>query len=168
MNLRIGLDIDDTICDFMNEYIKIYGQPKNDSEITRNVTQELSKNKNFWLHLPIINRPDFEPVLYCTKRVNPKCWTKQYIRENGLPDKAVYQIYCQTANKALRVKGRVDVFIDDSVTNFMDLNKAGVPCLLMDQPYNRWWKTVGRVFSLEYMEIYKCYKELMKSICSLH
>ena len=34
-------------------------------------------------------------------------------------------------NKADFIKGRVDVFIDDSVSNFIAMNLAGVPCFVV-------------------------------------
>ena len=59
------------------------------------------------------------------------------------------------------IKGRVDVFVEDSVSNFLDLNRKGIPCLLIDQPYNKEWGPVGRIYSLNYDEIEDTY-ELFK------
>ena len=82
MRLRIGLDIDDTVCDFINPYLKRFGTPHKDSEITRNVNRILIKDREFWLNLPVINRPDFMPALYCTKRVHSKAWSKKFLELN--------------------------------------------------------------------------------------
>lgn len=154
MKLRIGLDIDDTICSFMSSYLDKFGEPREDAEITRNVCRKLIKDRDFWLNLPIINRPNFEPTLYCTKRIHPKTWTRQYLIKNDLPVAPIYQVYCQASSKAPRIKGRIDVFIDDSISNFLDLNLKGVPCLLIDSPYNRnVWGKEGRIFSLNIEEI---------------
>ena len=49
--LKIGLDIDDTLLDFWTEYIKCFGNPKEDRVVTRNV-YKLRKNRNFWENLP--------------------------------------------------------------------------------------------------------------------
>ena len=59
------------------------------------------------------------------------------------------------------IKGRVDVFLVDSVFNFLDLNKKGIPCLLMDTPENKDWGPIGRIYSLNYDEIEDTY-ELFK------
>lgn len=157
MSLRVGLDLDDTICDFLGPYYKRFGIPKRDSEITKNVSQVLIKDKDFWINLPVINRPNFNPTLYCTKRVNPKLWSKQFLEKNNLPSAPIYQVICQFSSKAPRIKGKVDVFIDDSISNFIDLNLKGVPCLLMDGSHNRQWGPVGRLFSLNKEEIEECY-----------
>lgn len=157
MKVKIGLDIDDTICNFIDPYLKRFGTPKYDYEITRNVHRVLLKDKDFWLNLPIINRPNFTPELYCTKRIHPKAWSKEFLKINNIPMAPIYQIYCQDSSKAPRIKGRVDVFIDDSIRNFIDLNLKGVPCLLINNDHNSSWGPIGRIFSLEQEEIEYCY-----------
>ena len=156
--MRIGLDLDGTLDDFWNPYIDRFGQPKKDSEITRNVMQVLSKDRNFWLNLPVLRQIDFVPELYCTKRVNPKQWTRKWLLEKGFPNRPIYQMYYQKGNKATMIKGRVDVFIDDSISNFIALNLSGVPCLLIDQPDNQGWGPIGRIYTLNKQEIIDTYK----------
>jgi len=167
--LRIGVDLDDTIFGFMDPYIKRFGTPKTDNEITKNVRRVLYYDKKFWMNQPLINYPNFKPVLYCTKRVHNKRWTKQQLELNHLPKAPVYQIYAQSVNKATRIKGKVDVFIDDSISNFKEMNLSGVPCLLMDAEHNRSWGSVGRIFSLQEEEIIKVYNSFInitfESLC---
>lgn len=151
--IKIGVDLDDTCNFFYKCYLEKFGTPKNDYVITKNVTQVLSKDRNFWLNLPIKHKPDFEVTLYCTKRINPKSWTKTWIENNDYPTAPVYQVFCQTRNKADFIKGKVDVFIDDSISNFIAMNKAGLPCLLMDSENNQDWGPIGRIYSLDKDEI---------------
>lgn len=158
MNLRIGLDLDDTIFAFMIPYKERFGDPKDDYEITRNVERVLKKDKEWWLSQPLINRPNFDVELYCTKRVHNKEWTKKQLAMHNLPKAPVYQIYTQTRNKADLIKGRVDVFVDDSLSNFIAMNKAGLPCLLLDTPYNKEWGPIGRIYSLKKDEIEETYR----------
>ena len=115
--LRIGLDIDDTLLDFWNEYLKQFGNPKEDRVITRNV-YKLRRNKSFWENLPKLRDIDFEPELYCTKRINPKSYTRKSLINHGFPVRPIYQMYYQKGNKADLIKGRVDVFVDDSISNY--------------------------------------------------
>lgn len=164
MKLRIGLDIDDTICSFLGPYYKRFGQPETDYEITRNVHQILLKDRDFWLGLPIIHRPNFDPTLYCTKRIHPKVWSRRYLEINELPIAPIYQVYCQASSKAPRIKGRVDVFVDDSISNFIDLNLKGIPCLLMDGEHNQNWGPVARISSLNKEEIEECYHLFMATM----
>ena len=155
--MRIGLDLDGTVDDFWNPYIERFGHPKKDSEITKNVQRVLSKDRNFWLSLPVLRTIDFVPELYCTKRVNPKRWTRKWLMDNGFPNRPIYQMYYQHGNKATMIKGRVDVFVDDSISNFIKLNLSGVPCLLIDQPDNQSWGPIGRIFTLNKEEIVDAY-----------
>ena len=131
MKLRIGLDLDDTLNEFMNPYLKRFGYPKSDGEITKNVQQVLIKDREWWINLPIKNKINFIPELYCTKRVCSKDYSKTWLKNNGYPNKPVYQVLYQRANKAQYIKGRVDIFIDDSVSNFIQMNLAGLSCLLI-------------------------------------
>lgn len=157
MKLRIGLDLDDTIFSFMIPYKERFGDPKDDYEITRNVERVLKKDKEWWLSQPLINRPDFRVELYCTKRVHNKEWTRKQLAMHNLPKAPIYQMYTQSRNKADLIKGRVDVFVDDSLSNFIAMNKVGLPCLLLDSPYNQKWGPVGRIYTLEKEEIEEVY-----------
>ena len=159
--IRIGLDMDEVLDDFMGAYIKRYGiTPSN--VITKNV-RKLSKDKDFWMNLTKLRNIDFIPELYCSKRIIPKSWSKEWLKNNGFPIRPFYQLYCQHDNKAGLIKGRVDVFVDDSISNFEGLNKKGVPCLLMDCPYNQGYETPLRLFSLTRGEIENLYyKECLK------
>ena len=101
--------------------------------------------------------PDFEPRLYCSARVNKKCWTKKYLLDNQFPNSPLYQIPGYHLSKAKVLKGKVDVFVEDSLKNFIDLNLNGIPCLLMDTPNNQSWGAIGRVYSLNQAEIEDAY-----------
>jgi uncharacterized HAD superfamily protein len=164
MKLRIGLDCDDT-CNYWYElYVDRFGPPKDDATITRHVTRILSKDRDFWLNLPPKHKPDFDVALYCTKRVSPKAWTKKWLEEHDYPKAPIYQVFSQGKNKADLIKGRVDVFVDDSLRNFIALNLAGVPCLLMDSPNNQHWGPIGRVYSLREAEIQEVYELFMNTV----
>ena len=158
-NVRIGLDMEQVLDDFMGPYLERFGTPKNDFEITKNVQRILSKDREFWLNLPVINEIDFIPELYCSKRVNPKAWSKKWLAQNGFPNRPFYQMWYQKGNKANMIKGRVDIFIDDSISNFKQMNESGVPCLLLDTPYNYDFDTPLRIHSLKKAEINFAYKK---------
>ncbi len=164
MILDIGLDLDNTVCNFWGPYVNRFGLPHSDYEISKNVNRILIKDKEFWLNLPVINKPNFTPALYCTKRVHPKAWSKEFLKMNDLPIAPIYQVYCQIASKAPRIKGRVDVFVDDSLSNFIDLNLKGIPCLLIDDENNRKWGPIGRIFTLDKEEIEDCYNLFLDTV----
>ena len=164
MKLRIGLDIDNCIADFDTGYLNRFGKfPKYDWGITRNVNNILIHERDFWLNLPVLRIPDFSPKLFCSARVNNKRWTKQYLLNLGLTS-PLFQVNGYHLSKASTLKGRVDVFIDDSLKNFIDLNLNGIPCLLMDSPANQDFGPIGRIYSLNKDEIIDAYYLFMDTI----
>ena len=157
--IKIGLDIDGVIADFDNGYLKRFGKfPQYDWCITRNVKNILINEKAFWLGLPVLRRPNFVPACYCSVRVNPHNWTKLFLKRNNLPEAKLYQIDGGWGTSKYDIlKNKVDVFIDDSIYNFEDLNSHGVLCLLMSTENNKDYNTNKRVNSLNIEEILKVY-----------
>ena len=155
--LKWGIDCDQVIDDFWNPYVKKFGFPKNDKEITKNVHKKLMYDKEFWLNLPILHKPNFDLTLYCTKRTSPKVYLKQWLENNDFPIVPIYQVLYQKDNKARYIKGKIDVFVDDSIDNFISMNLSGVPCLLMDSPANQHLGPMLRVHSLDIEELEDVY-----------
>ena len=158
------MDLDGCLCDFYGPYLNRFGNPKSDIDITRNVQTVLSKDKDFWLNLPVINQLNFVPRQYTTSRIIPKRWIKEYLDKELFPKAPVYQILGYGLSKYSKVKmGGCHLHIDDSLSVFKDLNKKGIPCLLLDNPENRnWEEPVGRIYSLDKDEIeytYYLFKE---------
>ena len=159
--LKIALDIDDVLADFMGDYLKKFGQFKNQYEITRNV-YKLRKNKNFWENLPKLRNLNFEPHIYCTKRINSKKYTKNWLLKNNFPNKPVYQVYNQRANKADYIKGKCDILIDDSFSNVIKAIESGLPALMLVNKYNSNIDTEYRTDNLDYNSIEKKYNDLFR------
>ena len=158
MKLRVGFDLDDTIFGFTEGYIKRFKKlPKYDWAITRNVTNILINERDFWVNLPVIRRPNFEPKLYCSSRVSKKAWSKKAIEINDLPNSPLYQVPGYHIPKSKYIKGRVDVFIEDSPHQWKALNLAGIPCLLIESRNNKELDPVLKIYSLDYDEIEDAY-----------
>jgi hypothetical protein len=158
IRLRIGCDLDDTIFGFSKGYLNRFKKwPKYDWAITRNVTNILINERDFWVNLPVIRRPNFEPKLYCSSRVNKKSWTKKALEINDLPNSPLYQVPGYNIPKSKYIKGRVDVFIEDSPHQWKALNNAGIPCLLIDSPNNKEYGPFLKIYSLDYEEILDTY-----------
>lgn len=158
------MDLDGCLCDFYGPYLNRFGNPKSNTDITRNVQTVLSKDKDFWLNLPVINQLNFVPRQYTTARIIPKRWIKEYLDKELFPKAPVYQILGYGLSKYSKVKmGGCHLHIDDSLSVFKDLNKKGIPCLLLDSPENRSWdEPIGRIYSLDKDEIeytYYLFKE---------
>lgn len=162
--LRIALDIDDTLGGFYQAYKEKFNADKNPKVmegyiITRNV-YKLRRDRDFWLSLPKIDWINFIPEMYCTKRINPKSWSRKWLIDNGFPDRPVYQMIYQHGNKADLIKGRCDVLIDDSVSNVYKCIQSGVPALLIDRPHNQYAGPEYRIYSLDIDEIVEAYRIL--------
>lgn len=164
--LKIALDLDGVIANFNFSYNKFFNTDINKEEgfkITKNV-RKLRHNKQFWTSLPIMGSINFTPYIYATKRINPKTYTKIWLEKNNFPIRPIYQTYYQNGNKADIIKGRCDLIIDDSISNFIDLNLSGVPCLLIDREYNKNWGPIGRIYSLDENEIIDCYNLFIRTM----
>lgn len=158
MNLKVSLDLDGTVLDFINHYSKYFGTPKTDLDITKKVMGILKEDKEFWMTQPLINIPNFNVHSYCTARVIKKQWIKDQLKVNNLPIAPIYQVYGVSLSKYPQVKrSGADVHIDDSLTVFKSLNARGIPCLLIDSPSNREWGPVGRIYTLDKEEIESAY-----------
>lgn len=163
--LVISLDIDGCICDFYNPYIKRFGIPKKDNEISKNIYRVLSKDRDFWLNLPVINRPTFKVHQYTSARSISKAWIKKYLEDNAMPKAPIYQLLNYYLSKVPRIKmGGCNLHIDDSLRVFIDCNLNGIPCLLMDNPANQDWGPIGRIYSLDKDEVEDCYHLYMDTM----
>jgi len=165
-HLEIGCDLDDTIFGFSEGYLNRFKKwPKYDWAITRNVTHILSKERDFWIGLPVIRRPNFVPKLYCSSRVNKKRWSKKAIEINDLPNSPLYQVPGYNIPKSKYIKGRIDVFIEDSPHQWKALNSAGIPCLLINSPNNKEYGPFLKIYTLDYDEIEDVYNMALEMNC---
>lgn len=157
--LKIALDLDDTIFDFWGMYKKLF--PTQSDLVSHVITQNVLKLRNsreFWENLPILEKPNFEPHIYATKRINSKVYTRNCLAKHKLPIKPIYQMYYQHGNKADLIKGKCDVLIDDSISNVTMAINSGLPALLIDRPHNQNGDPVFRIYSLDIEEIRFAYE----------
>lgn len=145
---KIGLDIDDVICDFVPAFMNRYGlkEPHNwcwsykTEDYFKQLTDNPEELKNFYLSLKPKTNPDtipFEPHCYLTSRSVPIEITKQWIEENGFSCKPIYTVPFNTSKIDIAKESGIDVFVDDKFENFVELNNAGISCFLLDAPWNQ-------------------------------
>lgn len=160
--IRIALDLDDTVFDFLGAYKAAFPGPKNMEEprITKNVVS-LKRDKQFWEGLPLLEMPNFEPCIYATKRINSKVYTRNCLLRNGLPIKPIYQMYYQKGNKVDIIKGRCDVLIDDSAFNCYQALRVGFPAILITRPHNINSDYPYRINRLDIEEIMEVYNTIL-------
>jgi FMN phosphatase YigB (HAD superfamily) len=160
--IRIALDLDDTIFDFLGAYQEIFPGERNmiSSNITKNVFK-LKKDKRFWENLPLLEMPNFEPCIYATKRINSKVYTRNCLSRHGLPIKPIYQMVYQYGNKVNIIKGHCDVLIDDSAFNCYQALQVGFPAILITRPHNINSDYPYRINKLDLDEILTVYNQIL-------
>lgn len=160
--IRIALDLDDTIFDFLGAYQEVFPGERNmiSSNITKNVFK-LKKDKRFWENLPLLEMPNFEPCIYATKRINSKVYTRNCLSRHGLPIKPIYQMVYQYGNKVNIIKGHCDVLIDDSTFNCYQALQVGFPAILITRPHNINSDYPYRINKLDLDEILNVYNQIL-------
>lgn len=141
---KIGLDIDDVICDFKGGYCDKFGIYECNHWSSHYKTgehlQEAIKTPEFYLGLkPLIKGEDipFEPHCYITSRSIPVEWTEQWLQNNNFPTKKVYSIGFGQSKVQVAKESGIDIFVDDKYENFVELNNAGICTFLFDALHNR-------------------------------
>lgn len=160
--IRIALDLDDTIFDFLGAYQEVFPGERNmiSSNITKNVFK-LKKDKRFWENLPLLEMPNFEPCIYATKRINSKVYTRNCLSRHGLPIKPIYQMVYQYGNKVSIIKGHCDVLVDDSAFNCYQALQVGFPAILITRPHNINSDYPYRINKLDLDEILTVYNQIL-------
>ena len=139
--LKIGLDIDEVLCDFIGGVREEYGfkEPNfwNWTYSMKDILKPSKELDDFYLSLkPLVKPSDllFEPTCYITNRPVSVEITKQWIEKNGFPCVPIYS----TTDKVKAAKeANIDVYIDDNYSNFVELNNAGVFTLLLTRSHNK-------------------------------
>ena len=141
------MDIDEVLCDWVGAWTKEFGYP-----IPENwdfsyfqhdhfkKLQDEGKLDDFYLNLPIKRKPSeipFIPHCYITSRSVPIEVTKAWLQKNGFPTIPVYSVGFGKSKVDVAKESGIDLFVDDSYYNFVELNKAGICTFLLDAPHNR-------------------------------
>ncbi len=143
---RIGIDIDNVICDWTKGWGEYHGLPTRPAawQFHYGNRDKFGMPKEeleaLYKTLPRQCEPHelpFEPCAYLTARsVDPEL-TKQWLEEHGFPTAPVYTVPFGTSKVEVAKQAGIDWFIDDSMDNFVELNNAGICCFLYDAPHNQ-------------------------------
>lgn len=143
---KIGLDIDEVLCDWVGAWCEKFGycKPETWSFSYKNKEHFESFNEEelneFYLNIPRKINPNdipFEPHCYITSRSVPVELTKAWLQKNGFATKPVYSVGFGESKVEVARKSGVDIFVDDKFENFVELNNAGICCYLWDTPHNQ-------------------------------
>lgn len=142
---KIGLDIDDVICDWVSTWCKHHNIERIPEEWNfdykiEDKFKDLVGNKQFWLDFPAKIKPSdipFEPHCYITARSIPKEWTEEWLAKNGFPQVPVHVVPFNASKVEIAKASGIDIFVDDRYENFVQLNNAGICTFLLDAAHNQ-------------------------------
>lgn len=157
-NDRIALDLDGVVFDFEKAYENKFGVKMNPYwSATYQMSdhlKELEGDKDFWVNLPLLHKPEFEISAYITSRNIPKEWIEESIQKNGLPCAPVHTVPWNESKLPLLKGLEITKFVDDKYENFKEANNAGVVTYLMDAESNRYYDVgARRIYDLKYSSI---------------
>lgn len=144
---KIGLDIDEVLCDWVGAWIKEFDLHVPTSWffdyniLDRFKTLEKEgKLDEFYLNLEPKLKPEdipFEPHCYVTSRPVESAVTIKWLEKHKFPTRPVITVPTGTSKVDVIKKAGVDIFIDDRYENFEELNRNGICCYLWDAPHNQ-------------------------------
>jgi len=145
---KIGLDIDEVLCDFTAGWAKLHCVDERPFHWNyhRTMGQEFKKMakagklEKFYLSLqPKIKPTDipFEPLCYVTSRPVKTEITEQWLDKHKFPSCPVITVPIEQSKVEVLKNAGVQIFVDDRFENFVELNNAGICCFLYDAPHNR-------------------------------
>jgi hypothetical protein len=164
---KIWLDIDEVLCDWVGGWMELYGFKERPTSwyfdpLILDRFEAMKKDgtiNDFYLNLkPKISPADlpFEPHCYITSRPVLTEVTMEWLQKHGFPMRPVYTVATFTSKvDAVKASG-ADIGVDDSYSNYVQLNAAGCTTFLMDAPHNQRYK-VGyrRIKSLKDLPMFK-------------
>jgi hypothetical protein len=145
-DIKIGLDIDEVLTHWLKAYKKLYNYHDEhdfeswwvDFDIVNQCNNDMGEE--FYKNLePKISPKDipFDPHCYVTSRNVSTEITQEWLHRHGFPCRPVHTVGLSKSKVQVLKEQEIDIFVDDVYKNFLEINKAGICCYLLDAPHNR-------------------------------
>ena len=146
---KIGIDVDGVIANWTGAWAKLYPEVSATPTswyLDRNVAKRFNDMReagtldSFYLSVEPLLKPEdlpFEPHCYITSRPVSNEISEQWLDKNGFPAKKVYTVDIRTSKVQVAKDAGVEIFVDDSFENFVELNKAKIFTYLYSAPWNQ-------------------------------
>jgi uncharacterized HAD superfamily protein len=145
-DVKIGLDVDEVLTRWLDAYKKLYGFVDDhefeswwvDYDIVSQCHNDMGDE--FYSNLePKISPKEltFDPHCYVTSRNVGSEITESWIFTHGFPCRPVFTVGLSKSKVDILREQEVDIFVDDVYKNFIEINRAGICCFLLDAPHNR-------------------------------
>lgn len=145
---KIGLDIDGVLADFCGSWNELHPEipasPTSwffDRDIMKRF-DDMKKDRtldDFYLNIKPLLKPcdlPFEPSCYITSRPVDCKISEMWIDKQGFPAKKVICVGNGMSKVDVAKEQGIEIYIDDSFENFMELNNNGVFTYLYTAPWN--------------------------------
>lgn len=141
--MKIGLDIDGVCAEFEQHFLTYLGLPTHganhwDDPRFKDNFHKVVADEWFWLTIPAIfpgERLRIKPQMYVTARPIDTKVTEEWLALHKFPKAPVITVG-HNQSKVEALKGKVDLFIDDAIHNYVELNKSGIPTILVTRSHN--------------------------------
>ena len=145
---KIALDIDSVLADFVGAWNRLYDDVSYEPSswyMDRNMKKRFAELEekgildDFYLSILPLIKPEeipFEPHCYITSRPVSTKITEMWLDVHGFPRRKVYTVGLLETKVNVAKEAGVEIFVDDSFDNFVDLNKNGIFTYLYSTPWN--------------------------------
>lgn len=166
MQIKIGLDIDGVLADFIRGFYKYFNKPMPpitqwEDTFVNNNFEKIAHDKDFWLNLPRAIEPEqLEGIsVYCyitARPVDPHVSFK-WLQDNGFPFAPVFGVGSNGAHHDPKTEIikllELNYFVDDKLQHFQQINEeTDCTCFLWNTPWTSWETAEPKLFNMQQLK----------------